>query len=93
MEQDHDRTVHRRARGILKGKRLILFVAVVAMISALVILLVAFANSCQMGFADPEGLQWLLGELFVFYPHVGKFSEVLIERGHRHVLSCGGRGD
>jgi len=34
-----------------------------------------------------------LSDLFVFYPHVGKFSEVLIERSHRYVLSRGGRGD
>jgi hypothetical protein len=45
MEQDHDRIFHGRALGILKGKRHILFVAVVSMIIALVILDVVFANS------------------------------------------------
>lgn len=45
MEHNHDRTVHRRALGILKGKRHILFVAVVLMIIAFVILHVVFANS------------------------------------------------
>src|SRR5260370_3220741 len=45
MEHNHDRTVHRRALGILKGKRQILLVAVVLMIVAFVILHVVFANS------------------------------------------------
>ncbi len=45
MENDHNRTVHRWRPTNLKGKRHILFVAVVSMIVALVILHVAFANS------------------------------------------------
>jgi hypothetical protein len=53
----------------------------------------ALTIQVRWAFADSEGPQWLLGELFVFYPHVGKFSKVLIERGHLHVLSRGGRGD
>ena len=45
MEHDHDRTVHDNGLGILKGKRHILFRAVVLMIIALVVLHVVFANS------------------------------------------------
>ena len=45
MEHDHGRTVHDRALGILKGKKHILFPAVVLMIIALVVLHVVVAKS------------------------------------------------
>jgi hypothetical protein len=45
MEYEHDRTVHGRGLGILKGKRHIVLVAVVLLIIALVVLHVAVANS------------------------------------------------
>ena len=62
MAHDHDRTVHGRALGILKGKRHILFVAVVSMIIALVILHVVFANSIYKagGFSLKNPLSYVM---------------------------------
>ncbi len=62
MEHDHDRTVHGRALGILKGKRNILFLAAVLMIIALVILHVVFANSIYKagGFYLKNPLSYLM---------------------------------
>jgi uncharacterized protein (DUF2062 family) len=62
MERDHGRTVHGRALGILKGKRHILFVAVVSMIIALVILHVALANSIYKagGFSLKNPLSYVM---------------------------------
>jgi uncharacterized protein (DUF2062 family) len=62
MEHDHDRTVHGKALGILKGKRHILFLAAVLMIIALVILHVVFANSIYNagGFSLKNPLSYLM---------------------------------
>jgi hypothetical protein len=62
MEHDHERTVHGRALGILKGKRHILFVAFVSMIIALVILHVVFTNSIYKagGFSLKNPLSYMM---------------------------------
>src|SRR5260370_1983016 len=68
MEHDHDRTVHGRALGIFKGKRHILFVAVVSMIIALVILHVVFTHSIYkaVGFSLKNPLSYLIIGTFLF---------------------------
>ena len=62
MEHNHDRAVHGRALGILKGKRHILLVAVMLMIIALVILHVVFANSIYKvgGFSLKNPLSYVM---------------------------------
>jgi hypothetical protein len=62
MGHDHDRTVHGRGLGILKGKRHILLVAVVLMTIALVILHVVFANSIYKagGFSLKNPLSYVM---------------------------------
>jgi hypothetical protein len=62
MEHDRDRTVHGRALGILKGKRHILFVAVVLLIIALVLLHAAAANSIYKagGFSVKNPLSYMM---------------------------------
>jgi len=67
MAHDHDRTVHGRALGILKGKRHILFVAVVSMIIALVILHVVFANSIYKagGFSLKNAISYVMSGGFL----------------------------
>ena len=67
MEHDHDRTVHGRALGILKGKRHILFLAAVLMIIALVILHVVFANSIYkaVGFSLKNPLSYVMIGFFL----------------------------
>jgi hypothetical protein len=62
MEHDRDRTVHGRALGILKGKRHILFVAVVVLIIALVLLHAAAANSIYKagGFSAKNPLSYMM---------------------------------
>jgi hypothetical protein len=62
MEHDHKRAVHGRTLGILKGKRHILFVAVVPMIIALVTLHVVFANSIYKagGFSLKSPLSYMI---------------------------------
>jgi len=68
MEHEHDHTVHGRGLGILKGKRRILFVAVVLMIIALVILHVVFANSIYKagGFSLKNPLSYAMIGGFLF---------------------------
>jgi hypothetical protein len=68
MENDSHRTVHGRGFSILKGKRHIVFVAVVLLIVALVILHVAFANSIYKasGFSLKSPYSyWMMGGLLV----------------------------
>ncbi len=62
MEYDHGRMVHGRGLGILKGKKHILFVAVLLMIIALVILHVVFANSIYKasGFSVKNPLSYVV---------------------------------
>jgi len=59
---DHDRTVHGKGLRIPKGKRHILFVAVVLMIIALVTLHVVFANSIYKagGFSVRNPLSYVM---------------------------------
>jgi hypothetical protein len=62
MGHDHDRSVHGKGLGILKGKRHILLVAGVLMTIALVILHVVFANSIYKagGFSLKNPLSYLM---------------------------------
>lgn len=62
MEHDQDRSVHGSALGVLKGKRRILFAAVVSMIMALVILHAVFAHSIYKagGFSFKNPLSYVM---------------------------------
>ncbi len=62
MEYDHDRTVHGRGLGILKGKKHIPFLAATLTIVALVILHVMFARSIYKagGFSVKNPLSYVL---------------------------------
>jgi hypothetical protein len=68
MENDHNRTIHGNALGILKGKRHILFVAAVLIIVALIILHLASIHSIYKagGFSIKNRLSYMMIGSFVF---------------------------